>query len=32
VEAERAPRPEDRPVVVTGLLARRAARRAASGE
>jgi glycosyltransferase involved in cell wall biosynthesis len=32
VAAERAPRSEERPVVVTGLLARRAARRAASGE
>jgi glycosyltransferase involved in cell wall biosynthesis len=31
VEAERAPRPGDRPAVVTGLLPRRAARRAASG-
>ena len=31
VEAERAPRPGDRPTVVTGLLPRRAVRRAASG-
>ena len=31
VEAERAPRPGERPAVVTGLLPRRTARRAASG-
>jgi len=31
VAAERAPRPGERPAVVTGLLSRRAARRAASG-
>jgi len=31
VEAERAPRPGDRPAVVTGLLPRRASKRAASG-
>jgi hypothetical protein len=31
VAAERAPRPGDRPAVVTGLLPRRAARRAAAG-
>jgi glycosyltransferase involved in cell wall biosynthesis len=31
VATERAPRPDERPTVVTGLLSRRAARRAASG-
>jgi len=31
VEAERAPRPGERPAVVTGLLPRRTARRAAAG-
>ena len=31
VEAERAPRPEERPTVVTGLLPRRTTRRAATG-
>jgi glycosyltransferase involved in cell wall biosynthesis len=31
VAAERAPRPEDRPAVVTGLLPRRTSRRAAAG-
>jgi glycosyltransferase involved in cell wall biosynthesis len=31
VAAERAPRPDERPAVVTGLLSRRGARRAASG-
>jgi hypothetical protein len=31
VAAERAPRPGERPAVVTGLLPRRAARRAAAG-
>ena len=31
VEAERAPRPGDRPTVVTGLLPRRTTKRAAAG-
>jgi len=31
VEAERAPRPEERPTVVTGLLPRRTTKRAATG-
>ena len=31
VEAERAPRPEERPAVVTGLLPRRTTKRAATG-
>jgi hypothetical protein len=31
VEAERAPRPDERPTVVTGLLPRRTTKRAAAG-